>query len=605
MCGISGYFVKQSQNNVTIKQAHQFVDVMADNMKNRGPDAYGKWSNEHNVVFGHRRLSILDLADRSNQPMVSDDGKYTIIFNGEIYNFQELRTQLEQKGVKFKTTGDTEVILNLFMREKENLLQKLRGMFSIAIWDEVAQKLFIARDPYGIKPLYFHNDQNCFYFASQVKALVATNGFSKDIDPVGQISYWMFGSVQEPHSWFAAVQPAPAGHYAYIAADSNEISWTRFWQVADAWNAPQIINLSKPELQKVIQTQIKDSIQKHLVSDVPIGVFLSGGVDSSVVAALIREVTDQQLYGITISFDEFEGQHEDEVPLAKLVAEKYNFKHYIRRVSAGEFKTDLPSILSSMDQPSIDGINTWYAAKAAKELKLKVVLSGIGGDELFMGYPSFDQIPQLNKITKYLRIWPVKWLAKAFLKILSLKTGNSRWSLALNFSGNIFGTYWLKRGLFDFKETITTLSYKPTQNESEFLEMIRPKITLNKHDLKLAVGQLESTVYLKNQLLRDSDWASMHHGVELRTPLVDAWLARSLGPYMTAIKSHGGKNLLSHCPSNPIPEEIMNRKKTGFTIPLAYWIKDAFGMDLKIENSTPKASFSRAWAHILVKKVYS
>lgn len=604
MCGISGYFSKNTNSQATLEQAHQFVDSMADAIKNRGPDSYGKWTNGKNIVYGHRRLSILDLLERSNQPMTSEDGSYTIIFNGEIYNFQELRTELEKQRKVFKTTGDTEVILQLFISEKENLLQKLRGMFTIAIWNEAKQELFLARDPYGIKPLYYFNDNDRLFFASQVKALLATKNFPTAIDPVGQMSYWMFGSVQEPHTWFNAAKPVPAGHYAYINTHTKEITWNKFWQVEEAWNAPQITNITETELQEVVRAHVKDSIRKHLVSDVPIGIFLSGGVDSSVVAALIREVTNQPLHGITISFEEFQGQHEDEVPLAKIVAEKYNFQHYIRKVTAEEFKADLPAILASMDQPSIDGINTWYASKAAKELKLKVVLSGIGGDELFMGYPSFNQIPKLAKMSRLIRLWPLNWLATLAFKVVSLKTGNKRWPLIPKLSGNIFGTYWLKRGLFSFAETIQETGLQTAQSESDFLNSISPKIQINQKDLSLAVGQLESTVYMRNQLLRDSDWASMHHSVELRTPLVDAWLARQLGPYMTMIKNHGGKALLAHSPSQPIPSEILHRRKTGFTIPLAYWIKDAFKLDFEVNSSAPKTGFSRAWANILVKKIY-
>lgn len=605
MCGISGYFSKNTKSQATLEQAHKFVDIMADALKNRGPDSYGKWSNNKNIVYGHRRLSILDLLERSNQPMTSADGNYTIVFNGEIYNFQELRAELEKHGTIFNTTGDTEVILQLFILEREKLLQKLRGMYTIAIWNEAKQELFLARDPYGIKPLYYFNDDDRLFFASQVKALLVTENFPKTIDPVGQLSYWMFGSVHEPHTWFSAAKPVPAGHYAYVDTRTKDIVWSKFWQLDDAWNAPQVTNISKTELEKVVRTHVKESIRKHLVSDVPIGVFLSGGVDSSVVAALTREVTDQPLHGITISFEEFQGQNEDEVPLAKIVAEKYNFKHYIRKVTVDEFKADLPKILASMDQPSIDGINTWYASKAAKELNLKVVLSGIGGDELFMGYPSFNQIPMLIKLNRVIRIWPLNWLAILAFKLVSLKTGNNRWPLIPRLSGSIFGTYWLKRGLFSFTETAKKTGTQQSQTENAFLNSISPKIQFNKKDLTLAVGQLESIVYLRNQLLRDSDWASMYHSVELRTPLVDAWLTKSLGPYMTMIKNHGGKSLLAKSPAQPIPSEILHRRKTGFTVPLAYWIKDAFKLDFEINSSAPKASFSRAWASILVKKIYN
>lgn len=360
-------------------------------MHRRGPDGEGAWEGE-GVLLGHRRLAILDLDARAAQPMQSACGRYVIVFNGEIYNFRDLRRELETAGEPLLTTSDTEVLLRLFAREGEAMLPKLHGMFVLVIWDKLARRAFAARDPYGIKPLYIARIPGGVMMASQVKALLATGLVSREPDPKGHAGFWMLGSVPEPHTCFRDIQSLPPGHCAWV--ESGSVRSMRCWHdIGAAWRESG--DGAPADVQALVREAVRESVARHLVSDVPVGVFLSGGIDSGALAGLMVEAGARDLVGVTIGYDEFAGSHQDEAPVASRLAAHYGIRHHIRRVSREEFQADLPRILQAMDQPSIDGVNTWYASKAVAELGLKVVVSGVGGDELFQGYPSFRQLPRL------------------------------------------------------------------------------------------------------------------------------------------------------------------------------------------------------------------
>src|SRR5256714_6488196 len=371
-----------------------------ERMRRRGPDDEGTRQGE-GVVLGHRRLAILDLDPRAAQPMQSLCGRYVIVFNGEIYNFRTLRRDLESRGVVFRTTSDTEVILALFAAEGEAMLPKLHGMFALAIWDCVARRAFIARDPYGIKPLYLAVASGAVLVASQVKALLATGGVSREPDPRGQAGFWMLGSVPEPRTWFRDVRALSAGHCAWI--ENGRLGPARCWHdIGDAWRGAGQRAAAVEDVALQVRTALRESVVRHLVADVPVGVFLSGGIDSGAMVGLMVEAGARELQGVTIAYDEFAGRHEDEAPVAAGLAAHYGIRHSGRRVTRDEFLPDLPRILDAMDQPSIDGVNTWYASKAAAERGLKAVVSGVGGDELFQGYSSFRLLPRL--VAAWLRV---------------------------------------------------------------------------------------------------------------------------------------------------------------------------------------------------------
>lgn len=608
MCGIAGAFFYNGRTEQ--QKVDTVVKKMSDRLVNRGPDSYGYWHDQKaKVGFGHRRLSIIDLHARSDQPMISDDGRYTIIFNGEIYNYRELKSALEQNGETFKTTGDTEVILKLFIRSKEKMLTTLRGMFAIAIWDGLEKNLFLARDPYGIKPMYYSHNREYLLFASQVKAILDTGIVSHEPSAIGQAGFWLMGSVPEPHTWFNDIHSLPAGTWCTV--DSNgKFTTKKYWDIADSWRQAPGCNLTDSQIQNKVQEAVFESVKKHLIADVPVGVFLSGGIDSGSVAGLIQDSGVQRMKGITITFEEFKNQHEDEAPIAAQVAQKYGFDHHVRVISREEFEADLPQILKAMDQPSLDGINTWYATKAVKEQKLKVVLSGVGGDELFWGYPSFHQIPNLHsKVSLLNKIPGASTLAQLGLAVQARRTNNQRWNYLTEAGQTMYGTYWLRRGLYSPSQLPELMGNDLAQkalNDFSIENYIQSQSGVLADDPQCAVAQLESMVYMRNQLLRDSDWASMDHSVELRTPLVDAWLLKELMPVLKSFHRFPGKTLLANSPKVPLDRSIVERRKTGFGIPLGQWLNGAVNKNANVikSNVTQSGDESRQWAKVLTQTIY-
>ena len=543
-------------------------------MHRRGPDAEGIW-HDAGVWLGHRRLAILDLDVRSNQPMHSACGRYAVVFNGEIYNFLALRIELAASGVQCRTTSDTEVLLALFAIHGPAMLQRLRGMFAFVIWDRVARRAFAARDPYGIKPLYWAQTADGVLLASQVRAMLATGQVSRAPCARGQAGFWLLGSVPEPHTWYRDIHCLAAGHYAWIVAGRIGTP-ERWWNVADAWRDAPASASHAAEIQERTRIALRSSVAAHLVADVPVGVFLSGGIDSGALAGLMVEAGAQDLQGITLAYDEFVGTHEDEVPPASSLASHYGIQHHVRRVTRSEFSADLPRIFAAMDQPSVDGINTWYATKAVAELGLKVVVSGVGGDELFQGYSTFKDLPRLVSAWGAASGLPGAMpLARAAMDLQAKRSGNDRWSHAPEWARTIAGAWWLRRSLFSPADLPALMG---SDLAAEGLKGFSPAVWLGQMsgtlaaDHRLALGQIESTTYMRNQLLRDSDWASMDHSVELRTPLVDAWLLRDLQPLLKAFRQFPNKTLLANAPVKVLPVSSTQRRKTGFRIPVGRWL---------------------------------
>jgi asparagine synthase (glutamine-hydrolysing) len=587
VCGLIGAFAKAGRE-VRAPDIAAAVDSMAP----RGPDARGLWE-EPGVALGHRRLAILDLDERSHQPMISACGRYAIVFNGEIYNFRDLRAQLEREGISFRTTSDTEVLLELFRRCGADMLSRLRGMFAFAIWDRIARKGFAARDPYGIKPLYYAATAEGVLLASQVKALLATGKVGRTADPDGQAGFWLLGSVPEPYTWFREVRALPAGHCAWI--EDGVMSTPRcWWDIGAAWR-DATHDVGRIDAFEHARESLRRSVRAHMVADVPVGVFLSGGIDSGALAGLMAEAGGAELQAVTIGFREFSGRAQDEVPVAGQIAAHYKIRHHVRVVTREEFSADLPRIMRAMDQPSVDGINTWYASKAVAELGLKVIVSGVGGDELFQGYSSFRTLPHLVRLWKTLSRAPgAMALARAVAELQVKRTGNARWRDAPPYSRSLPGAWWMKRSLHSAAEL-------PRLMPAELVAALRapaPDEWIDRmsgplsEDYRLALAQIESTTYLRNQLLRDSDWASMDHSVELRTPLVDAWLLRDLQPLLGSMQRYPNKALLAQAPIPPLPAVVAERSKTGFGIPMSRWLA---GDDASLSGGFG----SRAWSRRL------
>ncbi len=611
MCGINGIFAYHPASN-----APSETELLAtrEAMRARGPDGSGAWwSADRRCGLGHRRLAILDLSERASQPMVSEDGRFVVTFNGEIYNYPTLRRQLAAQGGQFRTSSDTEALLHLYRRFGERMVEHLRGMFAFAIWDEARRELFLARDPYGIKPLYIANDGWTFRFASQVKALLAGGGVSRDPEPAGIAGFHLFGSLPEPFTLYREIRTLPAGH-TQLVDRAGPREPRPFVKLADilaegAGKRPPKSRRRREELDERLPAAVAESVRVHLLADVEVGVFLSAGIDSGAVLGLMRQSGAREIRAITLAFDELRGTEEDEAPLAACVAARYGAEHILRRVGEREFRTDLPAILEAMDQPSIDGVNTWFVAKAAKEAGLKVALSGIGGDELLGGYPSFVDVPLwrrrfgpfaavpgLGRLARVLGSAAAPGLAARQPKALALFEYAHSWA----------GAYLLRRGLFLPHELPGILG---TELAREGLRRLRPLRLLNaslRPDPDSDAGRvcaLESAHYLRNQLLRDADWAGMAHGVEIRTPLVDTAFLEGISPALVGLRPGAGKAALAKAPSPSLPEAILKRSKTGFTVPISAWTSGRRGetavqtaVRLKGPPFTAKGLTSRHWS---------
>ncbi|MCC8995087.1 MAG: asparagine synthase (glutamine-hydrolyzing) [Candidatus Contendobacter sp.] len=604
MCGIAGIY------HFDRAPAEYGVKAMTARMVARGPDAEGLWSGE-GVVLGHRRLAILDLDARSNQPMVSSCGRYVIVFNGEIYNFRALRRDLEADGATFRTTSDTEVLLALYARDGERMLPKLRGMFAFAIWDTTARELFLARDPYGIKPLYYAQTPQGFIFASQVKALLASGWVSQELEPAGLAGFYLWGSVPEPWTLYRDVFALPSGHWLKVRAGvmAAPVCWhdiRAHWRGENALSPQPSLASGRGDqpLPERVREAMRDSVRAHLVADVPVSVFLSGGIDSGTVAGLAAEL-GAQVEGITIGFEEFAGRHDDETPVAQAIATHYGLRHHVRHVTRAEFEQDLPRILDAMDQPSVDGVNTWFASKAAAERGYKVVLSGVGGDELFCGYPSFRQIPRMAALGRAVAAIPgVRSLLSAPCAWLARYRSQPKFTAIPEWMDSLEGGYFLRRCLFLPGELSALMGVELAREGLARLGGTPPGMNLAQaRDGAAAVGLLESIHYLRNQLLRDSDWASMGHSLELRTPLVDAKLLDTLGPWVTGFAGGAGKAMLARSPEKPLPDAVINRPKAGFGLPMAAWLAQAAdqsaGSPLPL-LAAPGTPWARRWARLLI-----
>ncbi|MGH8051441.1 MAG: asparagine synthase (glutamine-hydrolyzing), partial [Arenimonas sp.] len=394
MCGIAG-IIAYHPVAPDVKLAE--LQRIRDHMAARGPDGKGEWiSPDGRNGFGHRRLSIIDLSERGAQPMARKNGKLVITFNGEIYNYRELRIGLEKKGYLFESDSDTEVLLHLYDDQGAAMLPQLRGMFSFAIWDADKQATLLARDPYGIKPLYYADDGWTLRFASQVKALLAGGNVSCAPEPAGAVGFYLLGSIPDPYTLYQDIRALPAGSYLWVTRTGASAP-VHYFTLADIWQqAENYSPTSTQELQEKVREAVFDSVKHHLIADVPVGAFLSAGLDSGAIVGLMSEM-QKNISTLTLSFSEYQGRADDEAPLAAQVAALYGTQHAQHSIANQEFINDLPAILQAMDQPSIDGINSWFVSKATRAAGLKVAISGLGGDELFGGYPSFRDIPRWRR----------------------------------------------------------------------------------------------------------------------------------------------------------------------------------------------------------------
>ena len=597
MCGINAIFAWRADAPPVDREE---LLISRECMRSRGPDAADVWvSEDGRVGLGHRRLAIIDLSPAGAQPMRR--GERVIVFNGEIYNYRELRARLEGRGRTFTSHSDTEVLLALYDEMGEAMLPLLRGMFAIALWDGAKRRMLLARDPYGIKPLYYADDGGTLRVASQVKALIAGGRVDKRFDPAAAAGFFLRGTVPEPFTMYRAIRALPAGSYCWVDERGTHEPLQYFSIAATLREGVENARtVSDDERRAIVHDAVLESVRYHMVADVPVGAFLSAGIDSSAIVALARESGAEDLQTMTLRFEEYRGRDNDEAPLAASVARQYGVRHTIRDLTLADFRAELPRIFAAMDQPTVDGLNSYFISKAAAELGLKVALSGTGGDELFGGYTSFRDIPRWMPITS--RLSRVPGLAQGVYKLNSLLAKRSRhispkMGEILRYGSSYAGAYLVKRGRFLASELPDVLGREIAEEglrRLDVLGLIERAVTPDPGNPYARVAALESSLYLRNQLLRDMDWASMAHSLEVRVPLVDAHLLAKLAPVLVTRKERG-KQILANAPRPPLPDAIRARRKTGFTLPIKEWL----GQEGRVEFG------KRSWARKVYEVMFS
>ncbi len=556
MCGVAGVF--------GVSAPHDTVQRMSACIAHRGrdDDALETVETRDGALAGalaHRRLSVLDLSAAGRQPMASMNGNLRIVFNGEIYNYEKLRAGLIAEGAAFRSHSDTEVILEGWARRGTSFLAELRGMFAFAIWDRGANELVLARDQFGIKPLYVARRGDALAFASEVRSLLAGGFGDRSISADAVSAYLALGSIPEPLSIVTGVAPLPPGTVRRIAVRGGRVVSERDERFAYALDAANgRVAETMREAAQIVRDALRDSVAHHLVSDVPVGLFLSGGVDSSAVVALAAEAAGKQLDTFTVVFDETQFS---EAGPARAVAERYRTRHQEIPLGAADFLEALPAAFGAMDQPSLDGLNTYVVSGAVHRAGLKVVLSGLGGDELFGGYASFRRAWAARDW------WPATRPVHALLARTAAALGDQRTDKASLLFGEqdlALGAYRASRALFAGRGL-----FAMTGRHYE-IPVERPPANLS---LLQRVSWYEMTGYMRSVLLRDSDVFSMAHHLELRVPFVDREVAAASVRVADALKMQGGgKAVLVEAVRDLLPRGVWDRPKRGFTLPFARWM---------------------------------
>ncbi len=576
MCGIAGILGPDAAEHE--KAVHKMVAAMA----HRGPDGQGIYvSDSGTCVLGHRRLAILDLSEAASQPMISGDGNSVLVYNGECYNFRELRDRLSNDGIGFVSSGDTEVVLKLLQKEGVDALPKLNAMFALALWDERKQTLLIAHDRYGQKPLYFTRIGKLLLFASEVRTLLASGLVPRKADLAAIHSYLAYGAVQEPNTIVSGVSVLKPAGYMLCKPDGTE-SYDIYWRY------------SKRE-KKLSPQELRDSfisaVHRHLISDAPLGLFLSGGIDSSSIVAAATRRSNTRIKTLSVIFPE--QPDESEAEYAGKMAEWAGTEHFQIPVTGQQMLQMLPEALDAMDQPTGDAINTYLISQAASQTGLKVVLSGVGGDELFGGYHLFRDVPKMLAMRRFLSL--IRKPAAHLLgkcNLFALKP--AKLADFFDAPANILNYYLVRRRIFSWRQIreIAPELVKPEWDsalDSEYFQDLLTLIDGSKiHD---AVGRLEMRAYMGQTLLRDSDVMGMAHGLEIRLPFLDSEFSigsLNLEPE-SRIPQNTPKARFVEAMGNWLPKGIANRSKQGFTLPLKNWMQQ----ELKNEITEGISSLQR------------
>ena len=568
MCGIAGIISSRHGG----AERERMVRGMIDRQRHRGPDDEGLVSSGP-MTLGMCRLAIIDPA-HGHQPMVTPDGRFHLVFNGAIYNHRELRAELGARGFPFRTNCDTEVLLAAYAHYGAACLPRLRGMFAFAVWDAQEHALFVARDPLGIKPLYYAQlPDDTFVFASELNALFASGQVEREIDPVAVGDYLAWFAVPAPRTIYRGIANLPPGHAITVDASGR-------CEVSPWWHLPE----SKPgqpggtyaDFVRELRGKLEDTIRAHRVADVPVGAFLSGGLDSTAVVGLMTATGAGRLKTFSLVFNEAE--YSEQSP-ARLAAKTFGTEHHEEVLTGRQVAQDLPRILGAFDQPTGDGINTYYASRMARAGGVKVALSGLGGDELFGGYPSFRDMPRLARYLPYWRLLP-QALRRGVVQQLRRRGARAR-KLAdmLEHARDLNELCSLRRRVLSESARLPLLApaarrlaIRQGPNHPMLDDFV---FELMGADSAQIVSAWEMRTYMADVLLRDSDVFSMASSLELRVPLVDRVLVEWWWNQPQKFRYHPdrAKAPLADAVADLVPEAIRARRKQGFGLPFPVWMK--------------------------------
>ncbi len=574
------------------------LEHATDSLAHRGPDDKGTvviqaaTSSHIEIGLGSRRLAILDLSPLGHQPMQDEETGNWIVYNGEIYNFSELRARLQDEGARFVSRSDTEVLLKAYGRWGEKCLGQLRGMFAFAIWDAKRARLLLGRDPMGIKPLYYCSTGQYFLFASELRTLLGTGLIPRRLDPAGLVNYLNFGSVYDPITMIAGVSALEAGHYTVW--ENGRVTDSTYWDLATQGQSSTAASYlagnetARKGLENDVYATLDQAVRMQTVSDVPVGLLLSGGIDSSSLAGILSRA-GIRLNTFSIIFREAESS---EAEYARAAARAFASEHQEVMVSQRDVLDAIPYALKAMDQPTIDGLNTFLIARQTRAAGIKVALSGLGGDELFAGYSTFRDVPRMERFDRFWGRFP-SILRRPLLRMFASLTPDTDQNQKLAALGDgrdrALHPYFLARALFTPEQRDSLLASvdqvalaRANARLRESLRHARALDPINR------VAYLEARCYMLNTLLRDSDVMSMAHGLELRVPLIDHQLADKMLalPGSWKLDSHVPKPLLIAALRGALPNEIVHRKKQDLTLPFERWLRENLrpGVEAALQN---------------------
>jgi asparagine synthase (glutamine-hydrolysing) len=573
MCGIAGII---HPNQESVQRA---VSAMNRAQAHRGPDdegavvfpASGSW-----VGLGHRRLAIIDVSPAGHQPMQDPDNGNWITFNGEIYNFQKIRRELEARDEIFRTATDTEVILKAYRVWGTECVKQLHGIFAFGLWDASRRCLLLARDQLGVKPLYIFRKGETLLFASEVRAILATGLVPRSLDHDGLLSYLSYGSLQHPFTLVQDVRSLPAGHYAEWRDGVLKAS-VRYWQLP---SFEAIVPHAQEQMDDVISHELAEVVGSQLISDVPVGSFLSGGIDSTAIASLMRLADRGVVKTFSIVFNE---ATYDERQWSRLAARYIGTDHTELLLTGEEVRRQLPVALEAFDQPSIDGLNTYFVSKAVREAGLTVALSGVGGDELFGGYDGYNKILTAERCQPLRRFLPTA-VRSALADLLGSYDHSEAMRKVADFLVATRHSYFITRRLFSDRQMNWLLARDIPRSsawQQEAFDAIEREA--QGYDTVNRASAFELQTYMMSTLLRDTDQMSMAHALEVRVPLIDHRLVELLftvpGTYKLDKKLP--KPLLTRPLAGLLPHDCVHRPKRGFELPFQVWFKEALETQIR------------------------